>query len=345
MKRVIGSATFLLLAITAIGRAAPAAQPAPFAISRRIPVGGDGGWDLLSCDNGSHRLFIAHSTRVVVIDAPTGKLIGEIPGTNGVHGVALAPALGRGFTSNGRDSTVTVFDLASLATLTSIKLDARNPDAIAYDEASGRVFAFNAGSASASVIDASTNAVVGTVALGGKPELAVTDGAGRLFVNLEDSSTVAVLDTRKLQVLAKWPLAPGEEPTGLAIDRKHHRLFAACGNEKLVVLDAVSGARVAVLPIGKGVDGVAFDALRGLAFTSNGEGTMTVILEVAPDRFRVLETVVTERGARTIALDESTGEVYLPTADFGPPPAPTSERPNPRPPLVPGSFRVLVVKR
>ena len=345
MKRIIGSATLLLLSIVASCLAAPVAEVAPFAISRRIPVGGDGGWDLLCVDNASRRLFVTHATRVVVIDAPTGKLIGEVAGTPGVHGVALAPELGRGFTSNGRDSSVTVFDLKTLATMATVKLDARNADAIAYDEVSGRVFVFNAGSASASVIDAKTNAVAGTVELGGQPELAVTDGAGRLFVNIEDSSAVVVIDTRTLKVLARWPLAPGEEPTGLAIDRRHHRLFAACANEKLVVLDAVRGTRVAVLPIGKGVDGAAFDAERGLVFTSNGEGTMSVIREDAPDRFRVLETVTTERGARTLAVDESTGEIYLPTSDFGPPPPPTPDRPKPWPTLVPGTFRVLVVKR
>jgi DNA-binding beta-propeller fold protein YncE len=275
----------------------------------------------------------------------TGRVVGEIPDTPGVHGVALAPQLHRGFTSNGRDSTVTIFDLKTLALLGRIKLEARNPDAIEYDPVSKRVFAFNGGSDNASVIDAGAGTIVGSVSLDGKPEFAAADGRGAMYVNLEDSSAVLSFDTRTLRVLHRWPLAPGEEPSGLAMDREHRRLFAGCSNKKLIVLDADNGRVVSVLPIGERVDGVAYDPSRHLVLSSNGEGTLTVIHEDGPDRYTVLENAPTQAGARTLALDESTGKVYLPTAEFGPPPPPTADRPHPRGAVVPGTFVVLEVKR
>jgi len=274
----------------------------------------------------------------------SNRVVGAIENTPGVHGVALAQDLGQGFTSNGRDSTVTVFDLNSLATITRIKLDARGPDAIVYDAVSGRVFVMNGGTDNAAVIDAKTHAVVGDVALGGKPEFAVA-GAGRLFVNLEDSSAVVELDTRSLKTLARWPLAPGEGPSGIALDLRHDRLFSACSNQKLIVLDSRNGRHVAEVAIGRGVDGAEFDAERNLVFAPAGaDSSLSVIHEDSPDKFTAV-SVATERGARTRALDEASGTVYLPTSDFGPPPAPTPERPNPRASIVPGSFRVLVVGR
>jgi DNA-binding beta-propeller fold protein YncE len=236
-----------------------------------------------------------------------------------------------------------VFDYRTLQVLTTVKLPARNPDAIAYDSASQRVFTFNGGSANATVIDAHSNVVIGSVALGGTPEFAVTDGAGTLWVNNEDSSVVTRVDTKTLAVTARWPLGEGKGPSGLAIDRAHHRLFAVCGNQKLVVLDSRDGHLVATLPIGSGVDAVAFDPSRGLVFTSNGEGTMTVVRVNGADAYQVIATVPTERSARTLALDETTGRLYLPSADFGAAPAPTPERPRPRAPMIPGSFRLLVV--
>jgi len=327
-------------ASAALGAGAP-----PFKIAHRILLGGEGGWDALTVDATTHRLFVTHATRVQVVDVKTDKVVGEIPDTPGPHGVALAHDLGRGFTSNGRDSSVTVFDLGSLAVLGRLKLDARNPDAIEYDPVSKRVFAFNGGSASASVIDAVADTLVGTVPLDGKPEFAAADGKGQMFVNLEDSSAVLALDTHTLRILHRWPLAPGEEPSGLALDREHRRVFAGCSNQKLVVLDADKGNVVAVLPIGKNVDGVAFDAARQLVFTSNGDGTLTVIHEDAPDRFAVVENTPTQDGARTLALDETSGIVYLPTAEFGPPPPPTADRPSPRRSVVPGTFVILEAKR
>jgi len=332
------------LALLVLSSAAPAAEK-PFTIQARIAVGGEGGWDCLTADPASHRLFLSHGARVVVVDTKTDSVVGEIAPTSGVHDIALAPRLGRGWTSNGRDSSVTVFDYTTLKPLAVIKLQARNPDVIIYDAASGRVFAFNGGSANATVIDAKTDEIVGSVPLDGHPEFAVTDGLGHLWVNSEDSSTVSLLDTKKLEVIAKWTLGEGEGPTGLALDRAHHRLFSACGNQKLVVLDSDTGRIVATVPTGKGVDGCEFDAARGLVFTPNGEGTLTVIHQDGPDQYRVVETAVTERGARTMTLDESTGKLYLPTADYGTPPEPTADRPHPRAPIVPGSFRVLVVSR
>jgi len=337
--RAIVLLTLLLLATAA------ASAAGGFKVVRRLPLGGEGGWDYILADAASHRLFVTRGTHVAVVDMRTDSVVGDIPNTAGVHGVALAPQLSRGFTSNGRDSSVTVFDLKSLATIASVKLPARNPDAIVYDPASGRVFTLNGGSGNATAIDARTSAIAGSVALGGRPEFAAVDGAGKLFVNLEDSSAIVAVDTRKLQVLARWPIAPGEEPSGLALDRAHGRLFSVCGNRKLVVVDAVKGAVIDTLPIGQGVDAVAWDATRALVFSSNGEGTLSVFHQDTPDRYSAVETATTERGARTLALDESTGTLYLPTADFGPPPPATPDRPHPRPSIVPGSFRVLVVKR
>ena len=337
--RLLRGAGTLALALALLPAAgAPARQ-----VSRRIPIPGEGGWDDLTVDGPSHRLFVTHSTRVDVVDLTRDSVIGHIDGTAGVHAVAIASELGRGFTSDGRDSSITVFDLSSLAVLQRVVIAGRNPDAITYDPSSQRVFAMCGGSANAVVLDARTARVVGTVPLGGRPEFAVVDRAGRLFVNLEDSSAVVALDTHTLAVSARWPLAPGEEPSGLAIDRVHHRLFAGCGNQKLVVVDARSGRVVSTLPIGAGVDGVAFDPKRGLVYSSNGEGTLTVIREDSPNRYHVQETIATERGARTCTLDPVTGWVYSVTADFGPPPAPTTERPHPRGSILPGTLRVLAV--
>jgi DNA-binding beta-propeller fold protein YncE len=315
----------------------------PRRVLKRIPIGGEGGWDYLTADRDRHRLFVTHGTEVDVVDLARDSVTGRIPDTPGVHGVALAPETGHGFVSQGRDSTVTMFDLASLAVLKRTPVPARNPDAIVSDPASGRVFAFGGGTHNAVVLDARTDSVVGAVPLGGKPEFAVVDGAGRLFVNLEDSSAVVALDTRTLQILARWPLAPGTEPSGLAIDRAHHRLFAGCGNQKLVVMDTGNGHVVANAPIGEGVDAVVFDDARQFVAASCGDGTLHVLHEDSPDSYRALAPVVTERGARTCALDPATGIVYTATADFGPPPAPTADRPHPRPSILPGTFRLLAV--
>ena len=336
-------ATSLLLA-AAPGRAAPAAS-GDYKVAKTFKVGGEGGWDYLTVDPVAHRLYFGRSTRVQVFDLESGKVVGEVPNTPGIHGVALAPDLGKAYTSNGRDSSVTVFDLKTLATVSKIHIDGRNPDAILYEPGTHRVFTMNAGSGTATAIDAASGAVIGNVALGGRPEFAVANGRGKVFVNLEDSSAVVSFDAKTLALGPRWSLAPGEGPSGLAMDRESRRLFSVCGNEKMMVLDADDGHVVATLTIGKGVDGAAFDPGTKLAFSSNGEGTLTVVREDAADKFSVVGTVPTQRGARTMALDPQTHDIYTASASFGEAPAPTPERPHPRPPMLPDSFVILALER
>ena len=333
-----------VLVFVALAAALPATAQ-DYKVLQRATLGGEGGWDLLTVDPAAHRLYVSRGTRVMVIDADTLKLVGEIPDTAGVHGIAIASELGRGFTSNGRTGSSTIFDLTTLKPGGEVKTG-ENPDMILYEPQSHRVVAFNARSNDVTVIDAKAGTVAGTIALAGKPELAVHDGKGTVFVNLEDKSEVLALDPVALKVKGRWPLAPCEEPTGLAIDRAHRRLFAACANKMMAVMDADSGKVVTTLPIGQGPDGAAFDADRQLAFSPNGrDGTVTVIREVTPDKFEVVQTVVTAKSARTLDLDPKTHKLYLVAAQFGPPPSPTAEQPRPRPPMVPGTFEVLVVGR
>ena len=332
-----------LFLIAACASHAPATAAPHEHVLRHLAVGGEGGWDYLTVDAASHRLFASHSDRVEVLDLDSGKVIGTIANTQGVHGIALAPALRRGFVSAGRTSTVTIFDLDSLKTLAEVKTTGDRPDAILFEPSTSRVFTFNAGGKNTTALDAATGAVAGTLALGGKPEFAVADGKGRVFVNIEDTSEVVAFDAKELRVTARWPIAPCEEPSGLAFDRAHARLFSVC-DKVMAVSDVKAGKLVKTLTIGDGPDGAAFDADRGLAYSSNGaDGTLTIVHEDSPSEFRVVETVPTQRGARTIALDEKTHRLYLPTAQFGPPPAPTAERPHPRPSIVPGTFEILEV--
>ena len=335
----------LFLAVMSLGSASSGQTTNGYKIVDRINVGGEGGWDYLLADGASHRLYVSHATHVVVIDTKTNTVSGDIPNTSGVHGIALAPNLGRGYTSNGRANTVTVFDLKSLNVVGTIQVKGTNPDAILYDPFSGRVFTFNGRSANATAIDAETNAVIGTIPLEGKPEFAVTDLHGKIYVNIEDKSEVKEFDAKTLKVLSTWSLTPGEEPSGLAIDRKHNRLFSVCSNKMMVVLDTKTGKVVASIPTGQGTDGAAFDPETDLAFSSNGEGTVTVIHEDSPGKFSIVENVATQRGSRTMALDESTHRLYLSGATFGPAPAPTPERPRARVPMEPESFMVLVLAR
>jgi DNA-binding beta-propeller fold protein YncE len=311
-------------------------------VIKKITLGGEGGWDYLTLDPQSHRLYISRATHVIVLDADSGKVVGDIPNTLGVHGIALVPELSKGFTSNGRDSTVTVFDLKTLTAAKKIQVG-KNPDAIIYDPASKLVFTGNGLSNDATAIDPGSDTVKGTIPLNGRPEFAVSDENGHVYINLEDKSEIAVIDSRLLKVEAHWPLAPGEEPTGLAIDRQHRRLFAGCSNKLMAVVNADNGHLIATLPIGGGVDATAFDPATQLAFSSNGEGTLTVVHEDSPDKFTVLENQATQRGARTMTLDPRTHQIFLISADFGPPPAPTAERPRPRPSILPGTFVVLVM--
>jgi YVTN family beta-propeller protein len=336
---ILGAAAVLAVASPSLAQSSRG-----YTVVRTVVVGGDGGWDYLVVDSEARRLYVTHGTRVQILDADTLAAIGEIPGTAGVHGVALAPELGRGFTSNGRASSVTIFDLRSGKTIDEVKIDGQNPDAILYDPVTRRVFTFNGRSADATVLDAATGKVVATVPLGGKPEFATTDRQGRIYVNIENKSEIAVLDSRKPSVEKRWSLAPCEEPSGMAIDRAHGRLFVGCANKMMAVVDASTGKVIATVSIGEGVDANAFDPGTSLAFSSNGDGTLTVVREDPPGEFSVVANVPTRRGARTMALDEKTHRVYLATADFGPPPSPTADQPHPRPGIVPGSFTILVAE-
>lgn len=318
------------------------AKPASgYHLVKKFVLGGEGGWDLLAFDSDTNRLYISRGAHVMVVDVDSGAIVGDIPNTPRVHGIAIAAEFGKGFTSNGGDGTVTIFDLKTLKNLGTVKVG-QNPDAIIYDPASKRIFCFNAASKDVTAIDAKSGTVAGTLALNGQPELAVADEHGKVFVNLEDKSAIVKLDARKLSIDSTWPLAPGEEPTGIALDRKHHRLYSTCANKLMVVLNAETGKVVTTLPIGSGVDGAGFDSELQLAFSSNGEGTLTVVHEDSPDRFSVVENVATQRGARTLEVDQKSHRVFVVTSEFGPTPAPTAERPRPRPPMVPGTFTLLV---
>jgi DNA-binding beta-propeller fold protein YncE len=326
-----------LLAIAAIAASAPG-----YHLVKTYKIGGVGGWDYLTLDSSARRLYISRATHVIVIDADSGKTVGDIADTPGVHGIALASDLGRGFISNGREGTVSIFDINTLKTLNKIKVG-DNPDAILYEPVTKRVFTFNGRSQDATALDAAKGEVLGTIKLGGKPEFAVSDEKGTVFVNIEDKSELVALDPDKLTVKAHWPLAPCQEPSGLAMDRKNRRLFAGCDNKMMAVVDADKGKVLATLPIGDGVDANAFDPETNLAFASCGEGVLSVIREESPDKFSVAENVKTQRGARTMALDPKTHQVYLVTAEFGPPPAATPEQPHPRPSILPDTFVVLVM--
>jgi WD40 repeat protein len=320
------------------------AAGASYHVARDVTLGGDGRWDYVTVDTANHRLFIARQTRVMVVDPDSGKLLGEVPGLNGAHGVALAYATGHGFATSGRDSTVTMFDLGTLSVLRRTKA-ADDADAVLYDPASKRVFTFNGDAGSSSVLDPVSGELIGSIPLGGKPEFGVTTGQGRLYVNLEDKAEVVEIDPAAMKVLRHWSLAPCEEPTGLAIDRVHHLLFSGCHNKLMAISDAAEGKMIAHVPIGGGVDAGAFDPSSQLAFASNGDGSLTVVHEDSPTSFHVVANVSTRPGARTMALDERTHRIYTVTSAFGPAPAPTPSEPHPRPSLVPGTFSLLVLDR
>jgi DNA-binding beta-propeller fold protein YncE len=332
----------ILIAALVYSPFAFAADPGLHVI-KTYKLGGEGGWDYLKMDSDSRRLFISRATHVVVIDADSGKPVGDIPDTPGVHGIALAAELGRGFTSNGREGSVSIFDLKTLKPTGKVKEVGRNPDAILYDPATRRVFTFNGGSEDATAIDAAGGNIVGKVPLGGKPEFAVATSGGEVFVNIEDKSELVELDPKDLKVKSRWPLAPCQEPSGLAMDVKNRRLFAGCDNKMMAVVNADTGKVITTLPIGDGVDANRYDPDDQLAYASCGDGTLTVVREDSPDKFSVAETVKTERGARTMALDTKTHQIFLVTAKFGPRPSPTASQPRPRPAILPDTFEVLVV--
>ena len=303
---------------------------------------GDTGWDYLTMDAASRRLYVSRGTHVQVVNIDTGKLEGDIPDLKGVHGIALDKADNKGYISDGRDNSVVVFDLGTLKATGKVQAGT-NPDAIIFDPATKRVFAFNGRSGNATVIETKDNSVAGTIDLGGKPEFAVSDGKGKVFVNLEDKSETTEIDARGLKVLNHWSLKPCESPSGLAIDVDHELLFAACDNETMAVLDGNSGKVVKTLPIGKGTDAAAFDKSLKQAYSSNGQsGSVTVIKEESPSAFTVAATIPTKARARTMTIDEKTHDLITVTADFEKAPEATAEQPRPRPKMVPDSFVVLV---
>ncbi|WP_233636213.1 YncE family protein [Hymenobacter setariae] len=323
----------------------PAAQAqtatAPYRLLATMPIGGEGGWDFLYVDPAGERLYVSHATQVEVLDLKSHRVIGTVANTPGVHGIVVVPSAGHGYITCGRTNSCVVFDLKTLKTLTTIPTGPK-PDAVFYDEFSKRVFAFSNDGGQSTVIDPATDKVVGTAELGGDVEVPATDGKGHIFVNLEDKSKVVEFDARTLAVLHRFPLAPGAEPTGLAFDPQAGRLFSGCANEKLVVTDSKTGKQIAVLPIGKGVDGAAFDPTTGNIVTTNGgDGTLTVIHQDSPGKYTVVATVPTARGARTVAENPRTHHLYTCTADLGPAPVATAANPKPRPSILPGTFRVL----
>jgi DNA-binding beta-propeller fold protein YncE len=309
-----------------------------YELEKEIPVAGEMGWDYLATDPSAQRLYVSHGTKVVVLDTGKGEVVGEIPDTPGVHGVAIAPDLGRGFSSNGRESKVSIFELPSLKLISKV-VTGENPDAILYEPEHKEVYAFNGRGRSATVINGSNGEVVQTVPLPGKPEFAVVDvKAGRIYNNIEDKNEVAVIDTKTHQVVSQWPIAPGEEASGMAIDLANHRLFLGCSNKLMIMMDSENGKVITSVPIGGRVDANAFDPQTKLAFSSNGEGTVTIAREESPEKLTLVQTLTTQPGSKTMALDTVTHKIYLAAVKYAP--AEGGQRPK----ALPGTFKVLVYK-
>jgi YVTN family beta-propeller protein len=325
------------LIFASVASAAESADPGGYRVLKTIKIGGPGGWDYLTMDPAARRLYISRSTRVQVVDVDEGKLVGEVAKTPGVHGIALDTKRAQGFTSNGGENTVTVFDLKTLEEKARVKVGT-GPDGILYDPASDRVFTFNGRSKDATAVNAGTHAVDGTIALGGKPESAVSDEKGTIYVTVEDKNEIAVLDAKKLAVTARWPIAPAKEPVGLSMDRVGGRLFCSCHSQHMAIFDTATGKVLATPPIGRGTDFCVYDQDQKRAYSSNGDGTLTVVAEKA-GKYEVLADVKTQVGARTCALDAKTHNAVLVTATMKP--AAKGGRPQPEP----DSFVVLVVGR
>ena len=314
----------------------------PYEFATEMPIGGEGGWDILTIDPVADRLYLAHATKVVVIDLGKNAVIGEIAETPGVHAFVAVPEVQRGFSSNGKESTSSVVDLTTLSTVSKIDTG-QNPDAVLYEPRHGEVYVFNHTGNTVTVINSKAATVSATIPLGGTPEFAAVDeAAGRVYCNIEDKSEVVVIDAEKHKVIAHWPLAPGEGPSGIALDARHHRLFSGCHNKIMTMLDTDSGKVIATVPIGAGVDGCAFDDSMQLAFASCGDGTTTIAKEEAPNKLTIVQNLKTERGARTMALDPQTHRIYLPTAQFQPPPSPSPGTSPGRPSVVPNTLKLLV---
>ncbi len=313
-----------------------------YAISGRIPLEGDSGWDYLFADSVNGQLYVSHGTEVDVVDLASEKPTGKITGMKRIHGIAVANDLNRGYISDGGDDDVIIFDLKSHEVLQKVPAG-KNPDGILYDPYSKRVFAFNGRSNDVTAIDAASGKGAGTIALDGKPEFPASDGKGNLYVNIEDKSEIVQIDPQTLKVKKTWSISPCEEPSGLAIDLEARRLFSVCSNNKMAVVNADSGQVITTVAIGNGPDAAAYDPGRKLVFSSNGEGNLTVVRQDGPDKYTVIATVSTERSARTMALDAKTHKIYLSAAQLGAAPEATPDNPHPRPKMVPGSFHVLVV--
>jgi YVTN family beta-propeller protein len=332
--KYLTAAAALLMATTAV------AGPSGIHLLKSVTLGGDTFWDCLTLDASNHRLFIAHGSHVVVADSRTGASVGDIPDVNGAHEVAVANSFNRGYATAGKTDSVVVFDTKTLKATGTIKVGSR-PDGILYDPTTGRVFTFNAGSKDSTVIDVASGTVDGTIPLGGKPEFAVLDGKGHIFDNIEDTSEIVEIDAKSMSVMKRWKLAPCTEPSGLAFDRAHHRLFAACDNEMMAAVDSETGKIVATVPSGKGADGAGFDAKFGnVLIPEGGDARMSVIHEVTPNSYKLIENVPTQKGARTMDLDPATGRIYTVTAELTP-------DPGQHPPykMTPGSFRLLIYGR
>lgn len=332
-----------LVAVCAM--AVPAAtNDAGYRLVKKITLGGEGGWDYFEVDPATSHVFIPRETHIMVVDSE-GKQVADIPNIHGAHAIAFAPELKRAFLST--DNSVTVLDTEKLQVLREIKLpNGRDPDAVLYEPATKRVFTFNGeGGNDATAIDAETGKVLGSIPLGGKPEFAQADGTGRVYVNVEDKSEITAFDAKTLKALHTWLIAPCKEPSGLAIDVAHQRLFAGCHNQLMAVVDYSSGKVVATVPIGKGVDANRFDPATGLAFASCGDGTITVAHEDSPDKYTVAQTIATQRGARTMTIDTGNHNVYTVTAEFGPPPKATPEHPHPWPTIISKTFTLMIFAR
>ncbi len=336
----------LSLLITLSGLAGAASSQSvkvSYSIVKRIHLPVTTWWDYPSFDARTNRLYLSRGTMVQVVDARSGKLVGTIANTPGVHGIAIADDLNKGFTSDGADSSVTVFNLKTLKVIATIPVTGEGPDAILYDPYTHRVFTCNGRTSNSTVIDARTDRVIGTIKLSGRPEFSATDGHGRIYVNIEDKSQVDEINPKTMKIMNVWPLAPGEHPSGLAIDAVHHILFSTCHNKLMIVMNALNGKVITTLPIGERVDGAAYDPALHRAYSSNGQGTLTIVQEEGKSKFKVLNQFPTQLGARTITLDPQTHHLFLPTAEFNPPPAPTAEHPHPYPTMKPNTFVVLEV--
>ena len=338
------SKTLVVTLIASVVAVASAFAAAPeYRIVARYLIGDTGGYDYLRVDPVARRLYVAHEKRIEVLDADSGKKVGTIGPTVRAHGIALAPETGHGFVTSGIDDLITMFDLKTLATLKTVKSTGSNPDAIEYDPESKRIYIGNHGGGDVTVIDPASGDIVATIKLEGKLEGVGFDGRGQGFVIAEDKSAVHVFDTRSLKPKATWSLAPGEGGTGLGVDAVHHRLFAACGNNKVVVLDSDTGKVIATPACGGDPDGLVFDPKTGRIFSSNVDGTLTIIQQNSPDNYTVLQNVKTPIGCRTITLDEKTGRVVMCAPQYGPKPAPVKGGPKPKAPVLPGTFEAILV--